>query len=62
MTLGLREILFARRVLLLASGAHKAGVLARMIRGEVTTRFPASFLRLHPRVSIFCDQEAASQL
>ena len=58
LTIGLGDILGSRRILLLANGRHKRAALERMMRPKVTTRFPASFLWLHPRATILCDREA----
>jgi putative deaminase/isomerase len=62
LTIGLGGILQARRILLLVSGAKKAKPLQRMVEGPVTTRCPASFLQLHPNVTIICDPAAAGGL
>lgn len=58
LTLGLRDILQSREVLLLVSGAQKRTQLQRLLRPEVTPEFPASFLWLHPALTIYCDAEA----
>jgi len=60
LTVGMADILQSRRILLLVSGAHKARQLYRLALGAVSTRFPASFLLLHPNVTLLCDREAAS--
>jgi galactosamine-6-phosphate isomerase len=59
LTLGMADILHSRRILLLVSGAKKAEQLQRTLEGPITTRFPASFLRLHADVTILCDRDAA---
>ena len=59
LTLGLGEILRARRILMLVSGGHKRAALHRLGTGRVTARFPASFLHLHPDVTVLCDRAAA---
>ena len=59
LTLGLGDILKAKAVVVLVSGRHKAAALRRMTGGGVTTRCPASFLALHPDVTVLCDREAA---
>jgi galactosamine-6-phosphate isomerase len=61
LTLGLAEILQARQILLLVSGEHKRKALQRLLRGEIATQFPASFLCLHPRTTVLCDRAAAGQ-
>lgn len=59
LTLGMAEILQSRRILLLVSGAGKREILARLLASPVTTALPASFLHLHPAVTLLCDREAA---
>ena len=60
-TLGLGDILQSREIVLLVSGQHKAVPLRRMLTRRVTTGCPASFLWLHPRVTVYCDREAAGR-
>jgi galactosamine-6-phosphate isomerase len=59
LTLGMADILQARRVLLLVNGKRKRAALSRLMKLGVTTSFPASFLGLHPDVTVLCDREAA---
>lgn len=61
-TVGLRTILAARRVLILAFGPHKAAAVHAMTRGPVTDQCPASFLQNHPCVHAFVDEAAAADL
>jgi glucosamine-6-phosphate deaminase len=61
-TVGLRTILSARRVLLLAFGTHKRTAVKAMIEGPVTRDCPASFLQTHPCTHVFLDAAAASEL
>ena len=58
LTLGLRDILQSREILLLVSGMQKAAQLRRLLEPEITPQFPASFLWLHPAVTICCDAAA----
>ncbi len=60
LTLGLGDILCSRKILLLASGQLKRAVLKRLMEPRVTTKFPASFLWLHPDVTVLCDRQAAT--
>ncbi len=62
LTLGLAELLGARRVLLLARGAEKAAIVRRLWRGPVGPECTASFVRLHPGAVVLLDQQAASLL
>jgi galactosamine-6-phosphate isomerase len=57
-TLGLADVLRSKRILLLVSGRHKKAPLQRMLEGRVTTGCPASFLWLHPDVTVHCDRAA----
>ena len=50
MTLGMREILSSRVVVLLAAGEDKTEAIRGLLTGKITTGCPASFLWLHPRV------------
>jgi len=58
-TMGLGTILEARRIVLLASGSTKAGILARMLNEDITPDVPASALRLHSNVTVIADESAA---
>lgn len=60
-TLGMREILESRQILLLVSGSSKRKVLRRLLQPYVSTDFPASFLWLHPKAMVLCDREAAGE-
>ncbi|MCP9928951.1 glucosamine-6-phosphate deaminase [Cyanobium sp. CH-040] len=57
-TLGLAEILAARRILLVVTGAAKAGVLRRMLQAEPCPQLPASWLQRHPAVQVIADRAA----
>jgi galactosamine-6-phosphate isomerase len=59
LTLGMADILRSRRILLLVSGKPKRPALKRLMKPEVTTQFPASFLWLHPDATVLCDRAAA---
>ncbi len=50
-TMGTREILQARRVLMVASGANKAQAIKDAFFGPVTPQVPASILQYHPPTS-----------
>ena len=61
-TMGVGTILEAHRIVLVASGKHKAGAVAAAIEGPVTSMITASALQLHRDAIIFLDREAASEL
>jgi glucosamine-6-phosphate deaminase len=55
------DLLHARRILLLVTGKAKRDALRRLLQGPITTRFPASFLHLHPEVTLLVDAAAAGR-
>ncbi|MFM8544828.1 MAG: glucosamine-6-phosphate deaminase [Vulcanococcus sp.] len=61
-TLGTAEILAAREVLLVVTGAAKAEILKRCLLEPPQAALPASWLRRHPRFCLVIDEEAASEL
>jgi glucosamine-6-phosphate deaminase len=62
LTMGIGTILSGREIILIAFGERKARCIEQLVNGPVTTRLPASFLQLHPRVELFLDRRAASRL
>lgn len=58
-TMGLKTIMNARQIILLASGRGKSEAVARAIAGEVSPDHPASILQLHPNCVFLLDEEAA---
>ena len=61
-TMGIRQIMQAKKILILASGANKADAVYRMVKGAVTEEVPASVLQLHPDCILIADREAAAKL
>lgn len=62
LSMGIRTILQARRILLLASGQAKAAALAAALTGPVTPAVPASALQQHRDVTVIMDAAAARLL
>lgn len=62
MTMGVGTILSARRVVLMAFGEHKAGVVKRAVEGEITPAVAASFLQQHPGASFVLDPASSAAL
>ncbi len=62
LTMGIRGIMGAKRVVVAVSGADKAGAVARSFAGPVTSEVPASILQLHPDVVLVGDRAALSKL
>lgn len=61
-SMGIKTIMHARKIVLLASGKQKAEIIEKMVNGPITPDVPASILQLHPDVTLILDRESASQL
>lgn len=61
-TMGIGTILESRHCVLLAFGKNKAHAVAGMVEGAITAMNPASALQLHPKVTVFLDEESAAEL
>jgi glucosamine-6-phosphate deaminase len=61
-TMGVKTILQARRIVIMAFGEHKAPIVARSVEGEVTAEIPATYLQDHENCLMVLDEAAASQL
>ena len=61
-TLGLREILAAERLLLVVTGAAKAEVLRRALHEPPSAELPASWIQRHPAATVIADPAAAAGL
>ena len=61
-TMGVGTILEAESILMLVTGAEKAGILAKAVEGPVTAMISASALQLHPKCTVVVDEAAAAEL
>ncbi|MGI6345387.1 MAG: glucosamine-6-phosphate deaminase [Bacillota bacterium] len=61
-TMGIKAIMQARKVILVVNGVRKAAILKKALYGPVTPRVPASILQLHPDVTVVADAEALSEI
>ena len=61
-TLGLKDILGARHLILAAKGRAKAEIVKKMIQGPVSEEVPASVLQRHPSCLVLLDSDAESEL
>lgn len=62
LTMGIKNIMRARRILMVVSGADKAEAVYKAFCGRVTKEVPASILQLHPDVTLVGDKDALSKL
>ena len=61
-TLGIKNIMQARRIVLVAKGSNKAEAVKQMLEGPVTSDVPASVLQLHPDCEFLLDVASAAKL
>lgn len=61
-SMGIKTIMMARRILLLANGTSKAEAVRKAVCGSVRPEAPASILQLHRDVTVILDRAAASHL
>ena len=61
-SMGIKTIMHARKIILLAKGADKADIIQKALQGPITPEVPASVLQLHPNLLVFLDNEAAARL
>ena len=59
-TMGIQNIMLAKKILIIASGANKAEIIAKAFLGPVTPEVPASILQMHPDVTLVADEAALS--
>src|SRR5690625_2509971 len=61
-TLGLKDIIEAKKIFLLATGEQKAQIMGALQRSDITEHLPASILKKHADVAILVDEAAAQEL
>lgn len=61
-TMGIKNIMYAKKIVMIASGVSKAKVINEAVNGAITTEVPASILQLHPDLVLILDEEAASKI
>lgn len=57
-TMGISTILKSKKIIVIASGSEKTEAISKLIKGEPSSEFPATFLKLHPDVTLFVDVDA----
>ena len=61
-TMGIGDIMQAKKILMLSSGLKKAKAIQSMVHGKIDPKVPASILGVHNNVTVMLDEEAASLL
>ena len=62
LTLGIKNIMHSRKIVLVAKGERKGAIVKQMLEGPVSTDIPASVLQLHPNCEFLLDADAAKHL
>ena len=62
LSMGIKNIMNARRILMVVSGEEKADIVCKAFMGPVTKEVPASVLQLHPDVTLVGDKAALHKL
>ncbi|WP_130861477.1 glucosamine-6-phosphate deaminase [Bacilliculturomica massiliensis] len=61
-TMGVKRIMQARRILLCVSGQRKARILKEVLFGPVIPAIPGSILQMHPRLTVVADADALAEI
>lgn len=61
-TMGIADMMRAKKISLLAWGEQKAESIKQMVEGTITESVPASVLQTHPEAEVYIDLAAASDL
>jgi len=61
-TMGIGTIFEAGHLLLLANGESKSEILKHALEGPITSQITASYLQLHPKLTVLLDEQAANKL
>lgn len=61
-TMGMKSIMQAKKILILASGEIKAKAVYKTVKGEVNVNCPASILQKHPDCTLVVDKSAGKLL
>ncbi|MBP2643489.1 MAG: Glucosamine-6-phosphate deaminase [Firmicutes bacterium] len=61
-SMGIKNIMHAKKVILLANGENKADVIYRAFFQGITPEVPASILQMHEDVTLIIDEKAAQMI
>ena len=62
LTVGIGTVMDAKEVLLVCNGHHKARALKHIIDGDISHKWTASMLQMHPKAIVVCDGGACDEL
>lgn len=58
LTMGMASILSAKKIVIMANGANKHEAVKKLLDNTITTKNPATLLKVHPDVTLICDRAA----
>ena len=61
-TMGLSNIMNAKKIVILANGEGKAYAINELVNGEIREEVPATILRKHPDCILICDELAGKHI
>ncbi|WP_034440166.1 glucosamine-6-phosphate deaminase [Clostridium ihumii] len=61
-SMGVKTIMSARKIILIASGEEKAEIIRETVYGSITPNLPASILQLHDDVTLIVDEESGKYI
>lgn len=61
-TMGLKDIMRSKRIILIAFGKQKAQAIKQLVSGAIDEAWPVTILQRHPYLTVYLDEEAASLL
>lgn len=61
-TMGVGTIMKAKRILLLALGEGKSGIIKSTVESEITNTIPATYLQKHPNALLILDDASSAEL
>ena len=62
LTVGVGTVMDAKEVLIVCNGHHKARALKHIIDGDISHKWTASMLQMHPKAIVVCDEPACDEL
>lgn len=61
-TMGIKDIMRAKEILIIATGEKKAQAIYEMINGTISEEMPCTILQKHPHVTVIVDKDAGHLL
>ena len=62
LTVGIGTVMDAKEVLIVCNGHHKARALKHIIDGDISHKWTASMLQMHPKAIVVCDEAACDEI